>query len=340
MSCRAATGAGYVGVEDGPLRRLDRNRLKGPLIAWAVGIERAFDWICRVGIGVLHDRIDAARDLFRGPLEIKLDVRATDGQPALDVGFIFIDPVRFDRGGPGPVRQRRDRLAHGGLGTAAQLRRELGQIGEIGVVEELLQASLANPLRRDLGIEVTNHLIGHADVCANDVSYELVLLIVLNELDRHQAQALLEQLARITGPTGTADVGQMRDRAGEADELAAVKNRRCHGDVGKMARAEPGVVGDDAIVGPPAFDRDSSQHRLDGTRHHADEGWNTSGVLGQAIAFGVQQHRREVVRLPNQRRERRPQQRPRQTRRRSRSGATTGSPGSRDRSVGLVFRSR
>ena len=44
-------------------------------------------------------------------------------------------------------------------------------------------------------------------------------------------------------------------------------------------------------------------------RHHSDEGRDPAGVLGQAVALGVEQHRGEVVRLPDHGGERGAQQR-------------------------------
>ena len=61
-------------------------------------------------------------------------------------------PSASHRRGPRPVGQRRNRLAHRGLGPATQLGGELGQIRETGVVEELLQPFPADPLRRHLGV--------------------------------------------------------------------------------------------------------------------------------------------------------------------------------------------
>ena len=71
------------------------------------------------------------------------------------------------------------------------------------------------------------------------------------------ADAFLEQLPAIRRPQRAADIGRMRDAAGEADELAAMKDRRHHREVRQMARGEPGVVGDDGVARPPGLDRET-----------------------------------------------------------------------------------
>ena len=63
----------------------------------------------------------------------------------------------------------------------------------------------------------------------------LVQLALAHVGHGRDAQAFLEELATVDRPQRAADVGQVRDRAREADELILVEDWRYHRDVGQVA---------------------------------------------------------------------------------------------------------
>jgi hypothetical protein len=140
-------------------------------------------------------------------------------------------------------------------------------------------------------------LVGDTHVGENQIDQVAILLALAQELDRQDAQPLLEQLAAIRGPERAADVGRVRDRAREADQMAAMEDRRGHRDVRQMPGREPWIVGDDAIARTPLLDRNALEARSQRARQDAHERWDAGRVLRERIAAAVHQHRGEIVRF-------------------------------------------
>src|SRR5207248_11723434 len=85
-------------VQDAAQRRVDRDRAVGALIARGQRIQRALDRVNRVGVGVVHDGVQATLDLLRGPGVVDVQVRAVDRDGALDVRLVLVEPVRVETG--------------------------------------------------------------------------------------------------------------------------------------------------------------------------------------------------------------------------------------------------
>lgn len=124
---------------------------------------------------------------------------------------------------------------------------------------------------RDLRLEVAPHLLLEPDVGHQERSDLLVQHAAAVEPHRRDEQSLGEQL----GPAHAgrpADVGKVGRRAGEADELTAVEDRRHHGQVGQVPDADPRVVGDDPVALLPVLGRVAAEQLLGQGRHQRGEG--------------------------------------------------------------------
>ena len=70
----------------------------------------------------------------------------------------------------------------------------------------------------------------------------------LVELDDREANALLEDVARLRMERTATDIGKMRDRAGIGHNLAVLEDRRDHRHVGQMPGADLRIVGGENVA--------------------------------------------------------------------------------------------
>ena len=174
------------------------------------------------------------------------------------------------------------------------------------VVEQCLQAALAEIERVELAVEIAPVRLRHARIRAENVDDVLLQHARAYELHRRDAEAFLEALGRL-GVEVTrhvaADIEPVADR-GEPDEHLAVAHERPHEtEVVEMRAAVIGIVEQKGVAGvEAAVARDLVDHRLDGERHGADEDRQARGALHQRRAgFGVIEAVAGVVRLGDDR---------------------------------------
>ncbi len=76
--------------------------------------------------------------------------------------------------------------------------------------------------------------------------------VALDDLDRRDAQALLEDLGGVGGEDAdrlAADLGQVADVGDEAEQLALVEDRADHAVLGDVRAAAVGIVVQDDVAG-------------------------------------------------------------------------------------------
>ena len=131
----------------------------------------------------------------------------------------------------GAVRQRADRIAHRGLGTALQ------HTGErLEVVDAVLAHEGDEPLSADrIGgherMDVAEHLRRIADVLGDQREQVLVGHALAMKLHGRDLQAFLVDLPGLERILGAADIADVPDRADEPDQAVVVEHRREHRDV-------------------------------------------------------------------------------------------------------------
>ena len=122
------------------------------------------------------------------------------------------------------------------------------------------------------------------------------------QLHDRKANTLLEDIAGLRMQRPSADIGQMRDRAGIGDDFALLEDRRDHGDVGQMAGADFGIVGGEHVTFPKHLGWKLRQKIfLRGDRQRRDEYRYRPRALSERPAAAVQQHGHIIVVLAHDR---------------------------------------
>ena len=143
--------------------------------------------------------------------------------------------------------------------------------------------------------EVTAEFAGIANIQSQQIEQIVAQLAGLVELDRRNAQALLEDLGGggIVGAMGgAADVALMGAHDGPEQPLAAVEHRHERGEIGQMAAAMIGIVEQDDVarldVLEPLLDRERRPWQ------RADMDRNVIGLRDQPAAR-VADRQREIA---------------------------------------------
>ncbi len=117
---------------------------------------------------------------------------------------------------------------------------------------QLADADGAHLGHRDLRLDVAAHQRGLPAVGEDDALDVVLRRAGVDDLDRRQQQALVEHLGGVgRGRAGdrAADIGLVRDRARERDDLAVGEHRRHEGHVGDVRQpALVGVIGDEHVA--------------------------------------------------------------------------------------------
>ena len=198
-----------------------------------------------------------------------------------------------------------DRLAHTVLGVGGE---QLGGFeNDILAVafHQFANAPLAQPRRAHLAAQVAEHQRRGAAV-GRDHGVDLFdRLEARHEFDRRQMQAFLIDFpggAAAAAGDGAADVALVRHVGGEADPVAAKKNRREHAHVGRVgAAAEVGMVGDESVAVVDFVKRKSFQDRrgAGGKGAHVER---QDDMLGDHFAAGVEHRAAGVLGFSDDRR--------------------------------------
>ena len=174
------------------------------------------------------------------------------------------------------------------------------------LVEELGQPPLAHGERADLGADVADALLRHADVGEHDLQDVVVELAAPVQLDRRQPQPLLLDLGRLRGEAArhhAAGIGPVAGVGEAGPEPALVEERPHHLDVHQVGAAEVGVVDQHDVAGLQVVAR--LDHGLRGRLHDAEEDRQPELALRDDLAgLGIVDAVGAVVGLRDHRRER------------------------------------
>ena len=152
-------------------------------------------------------------------------------------------------------------------------------------VEQRGEAALADGQRADLGLDVADPLLWHADVGQDDVDDVGHHFAAAYELHRRNAQAFLLDLRRLGGEAArhhAAGVGPVAGVGQIAPQPVAVIERLHHLHVHQMGAAEIGIVDDDNVARLKVVA--ALDHRLGGELHDADEDRQAQLALGDDLA--------------------------------------------------------
>ena len=201
-----------------------------------------------------NGRVDRAPDLRRRALEVDDHPVAGDGDRDGDRDRVRIEAVLVDvvRERVDPVGHRGDRVAGETLGLVEQRCARGGQVGDAVALDEREIAALAGEARRDLGTDVAEDDVGNADVLLEHVEDGLVRSPCLEQLDRRDAQSLLEDLGRVRAVAArglAADVGLVADADRPADALVRDEDRLEQVEVRQVRPALVRVVEQELVAG-------------------------------------------------------------------------------------------
>ena len=200
-----------------------------------------------------------------------------------------------------PVGQRRDLAAQARLGAMDDLGPQRFQPVEPILFEQCLQSAAADVVGDELGADIAQHLVRHADVGAHEVEHGLVQPACVEQLEDGDLQPLLVHVLRFERRHAPAHVEVVDDAQGVADDAIAMKDRGGDGDVDQVAARNPGIVGDDDVTRLEAVGRvlrdEVAQHLGD----DAEEPRGGDGRVGQHLRVGIEQGAAEVVILLHRR---------------------------------------
>ena len=207
------------------------------------------------------------------------------------------------------VRDGADRASHRGLGAAADLVREPLERTHSVLAGEREQSRLHQAEGGDLGPEVANGKLGGPDVAREELEQGLVRTSGRHELHDRDLEPFLEDLACLRGADPAPDVRRVGGARGEPEEIAVKEDRFRDADVGEVPGAHPRVVGDEDVARRERFRRILAQEVPHGARQGADERGDAVRRLGDGAALRIGEDAREIMGLPDNRRERGPHER-------------------------------
>ena len=300
-----AGGEGRLRVQDRVLRRAHPDRGHRALIVRHLRHGQALDRVAGHRARIAQRHVDAAVDGRGSPREIEADAASRDLGAAGEPESV-VDPLDVDRAFVGAVRNRGDPVADGPLALIADGRGQRGEVVEPVLVHELEELTAADLVAGDVRHEVPEDLLGHPHVAAYDLEHRLVELAAAHELADGKAEALVEYLGRGGAEAEPADVRQVGDAHGVADETPVAKHRSHHIDVKEVTGAHPRVVGGDDVARLQGFRRELREHVAQGGRGRAGERGDAVAALRDGVALGVEDHHREVAALAHDGGERAP----------------------------------
>ena len=197
-----------------------------------------------------------------------------------------------------PFRDRRPELCFRHFEEAIEAREDV-LLAEFG--DEFAQPFLAQPVGAQLSADVAEHEFRRAAVGADeplDVAVGPVGALVAHG---GQVQAFVENLSRLARAASRhwpADVALVRDRAAEAEQLAADEDRRDDRDVRRVwAAAVVGVIDDEGVAL-----RDAVAERIDdggGAGGECADVQRQDHVLRHHVALRVHQRAGCILRFPH-----------------------------------------
>ena len=167
------------------------------------------------------------------------------------------------------------------------------------LLDELQDAALAHVQRADHRLQVAVGDPRRADVRHDDVPDGVDVPAALDDLQRRDPQALLEDLGGVAGEPArhlAADLRHVPDAGGEGDELVAGEHRLDDAVLREVAAAPERVVVEDHVAGVEVLLADLEDRPLD----DVDDGAEVRGAelrLGDHLAAVVEDRAREVQAL-------------------------------------------
>lgn len=162
--------------------------------------------------------------------------------------------------------------------------------------------------RTQLRPQIADHRIGATHISAQHGHQRLIDDALAKKLQRWDLHAFLVNVAKVVAAGAPADIRRVRRRRRIPDEGTAVVERLDEIDVGQMARAVPGIIGDQDVAGRQRGGREVRRQPLHRARKRADERRYRVLRLRQKLAARVGDHAGVVVRLAHDGGERGPDQ--------------------------------
>ena len=289
--------AGPAAVGDRPSGRVHADEPVEAVVHRQVGIDQALE-----GVGAGRERHRVGRVDRGAPLRV--------GAGRVEAGAVRVDldaHLQPDGLVGVPVR------VHRALGfvDAVRKRGELGPGAPLGVLEQLLHrredrvaavplderehAADAGGVRGHLGAEVARGLVLRADLGEDELEDVLHDRAALDQLDRRDDHALLEDLLERSdrGGRAAADVDVVREVRDVADQLALVMDGRDQADVVQVDAARVRVVRDEHVAGGEVLGA-VLPHRLRHLLGHRAEVDRLREALGDRAQLRVEERAREV----------------------------------------------
>ncbi len=244
-------------------------------------------------------RVDDARQLRGRPPEVRHQLVAGDLE--LERDEAGVQPTAAEEldvvlGVVDPVGKRRDAGAHAPLG-AVEVRVHHRQEPLFAVpLDHLQDALLADAAGADAGEKIAAPLFGEPDVGHQQGPGRLVQLAALVDLQRRDADPLVEDVGRLARVGAGADPAHVRPVGAdgrEAEELTVEEHGQEHGHVVQVRAAPVGVVQENDVPGREIFPQ-----VLHARAHAPREGHDVAGVirpLRDDLASGIEQAAREVL---------------------------------------------
>src|SRR5579884_2261989 len=165
-------------------------------------------------------------------------------------------------------------------------------------------SSRADPVARDLRLDVAEHHIAHPHVGADQGDEVLVEPAAAVEPQGRDLQPLVVDLAHAHRVTGPPDVRTVADGADEPHQRAPPEHRRDDREIVEVARAHPRVVGHEHIAVGERVAGKRPQQVPDRERQRQVEHGHRSRRVRDRVRVGVQELAPEVLGLPDDRAER------------------------------------
>ena len=163
-------------------------------------------------------------------------------------------------------------------------------------IEQLEHTPLRDPQRADLGVEVAPRVPRGAVVRHDQPPQLHVVLVSLDDLDRGDAQALLEDLGRVRGERPhrlAADLGQVADVRDEPEQLALVEDPTHDAVLGDVRAATVRIVVQHDVARLERLDTELLQRPADDEQARGDLGGAELG-LADHVSAPVEEDAREV----------------------------------------------
>ena len=237
--------------------------------------------------------------------EVEADAASRDLGAAREPKRI-VDALDVDRPLVDPVGEGGKPIADGPLALAPDRLGERRDILQPVFVHELEKLAAADLVAGDVGHEIPEDLLGNPHVAADDLEHRFVEPAGPHQLAHREAQPLVIDLGRGSAEAEPADVRQVGDAHGVADDPSVAKYRPHHVDVKEMPGAHPRVVGGDDVAWLQGFRREFREHVAQGGGGGAGERGDAVAALRDGVALGIEHHHREVAALADDGGERAP----------------------------------